>query len=113
MKKMWIILAALCLLTTAVMGVLTVSAGSVVYGDVNGDGNINNRDLGLLQKHLNGSAVDVDLDAADVFYDGKVNNRDLGLLQKYLNGGDVTLGPDEPVLPPDDNKYNDTELEWN
>ena len=53
MKKMWIILAALCLLTTAVMGVLTVSAGSVVYGDVNGDGNINNRDLGLLQKLLN------------------------------------------------------------
>lgn len=85
MKKMWIILAALCLLTTAVMGVLTVSAGSVVYGDVNGDGNINNRDLGLLQKYLNGSDVTVDELAADLNADGKLNNRDLGLLQKLLN----------------------------
>ena len=82
MKKFWIVAAALCLLLTATLGVLSVNAGSgILYGDADGN--------------------------------GKINNRDLGLLQKYLNGGDVTLGPDEPVLPPDDNKYNDTELEWN
>ena len=57
----------------------------VLSGDVNGDGKINNRDLGLLQKYLNGSDVTVDELAADLTGDGKLNNRDLGLLQKLLN----------------------------
>ena len=57
----------------------------VLSGDVNGDGKINNRDLGLLQKYLNGSDVTVDELAADLNADGKLNNRDLGLLQKLLN----------------------------
>ena len=57
----------------------------VLSGDVNGDGKINNRDLGLLQKYLNGSDVTVDELAADLNGDGKLNNRDLGLLQKLLN----------------------------
>ena len=80
MKKTLIVLAALCLLITAVMGAMAVSAaGDAVYGDLTGD--------------------------------GKVNNKDLGRLQQYLSDWDVTLGPDEPVVP-DDNIYNDTELEW-
>ena len=112
MKKLWIVLAALCLLTTSVMGAMAVSADTLVYGDVNGDGSINNRDLGLFQKHLNGSDVAIDLAAADVYYDGKVNNRDLGILQKFLNGSDVTMGPEEPEMPDDDNIFNDTELDW-
>lgn len=109
MKKVCIILAVLCLMTATVMGAMAVSAGSTLYGDLNGDGKINNRDLGLMQKYLNGSSVDIDLVAADVFSDGKINNRDLGLMQKFLNGGDVTLGPD---VPADDNIFNDTELDW-
>ena len=60
-------------------------------GDANGDGKVNNRDLGMLQKHLNGSAANIDVEAMDVNDDGKVNNRDLGLLQQYLNGKDVIL----------------------
>lgn len=113
MKKVWIVLAALCLLTTTVMGAMAVSAASsTVYGDLDGNGKINNRDLGLLQKHLNGSSVEIDEEAADVYYDGKLNNRDLGILQKFLNGSDVTLGPTEPEDPEDDNFYNDTELDW-
>lgn len=112
MKKLWIVLTVLCLLATSVLGAMAVSAADVVYGDVNGDGKINNRDLGLFQKHLNGSDVDIDEEAADVYYDGKLNNRDLGILQKFLNGGDVTLGPDEPDVPNDDNIFNDTELDW-
>ena len=60
-------------------------------GDVNGDGNINVRDLGMLQQHLNGWDVFISLEAANVDGNSSVNVRDLGVLQKYLNGWDVTL----------------------
>ena len=60
-------------------------------GDVNGDGTVNVRDLGLLQQHLNGWDVVISLMAANVNGDAGVNVRDLGLLQQYLNGWDVTL----------------------
>lgn len=109
MKKALIVLTALCLMMTAA---LSVSAAGTVYGDVNGDGNVNNRDLGMLQQYLNDFEVNIDLDAADVTHDDKVNNRDLGLLQQYLNGYDVSLDPETPDVPGDDNQYNDTELDW-
>ena len=64
----------------------------VVSGDANGDGSINNRDLGLLQQYLNDYEVEISLDACDVNGDGNVNNRDLGLLQQYLNDWEVELG---------------------
>ena len=54
-------------------------------GDVNGDGKVNNRDLGLLQQFLNDWDVSISEQAADLNKDGKVNNRDLGLLQTKLN----------------------------
>lgn len=58
---------------------------NTIPGDANGDGKLNNRDLGLLQRYLNGWTVDMNENAADVNGDGKVNNRDLGTLQKMLN----------------------------
>ena len=82
------------------VAVLAVSADAILYGDADGNGKINNRDLGLLQKYLNDDVVNIDLTAMDVDDNGKINNRDLGLLQKYLNDDDVTLGPDKPVVPP-------------
>ena len=85
------------------------AADTTIYGDVNGDGKVNNRDLGILQQYLNGYDVTIDSDVADVTHDDKVNNRDLGLLQQYLNGWDVTL---DPEVPDDDNPFNDTELDW-
>ncbi len=54
-------------------------------GDANGDGKINNKDLGLLQQYLNDWDVTIDKKAADLNDDGKVNNRDLGMLQQQLN----------------------------
>lgn len=53
-------------------------------GDANGDGQRNNRDLGLLQQYLNDWDVSV-YPEADINGDGVVNNRDLGLLQQTLN----------------------------
>lgn len=57
----------------------------VTPGDADGDGRVNNRDLGVLQKYLNEWSVSVDTRAVDLNGDGKVNNRDLGLLQRLLN----------------------------
>ena len=88
MKKFWIVAAALCLLLTATLGILSVSAGGIVYGDADGNGKVNNRDLGLLQLYLNdGDLTDKAfvLAACDLDGNGKINNRDLGLLQKQLN----------------------------
>ena len=56
-----------------------------IPGDVNGDGKVNNRDLGLFQRYLSGFSVTVDVVAMDLNCDGKLNNRDLGLLQIILN----------------------------
>ena len=52
----------------------------ILPGDLNSDGSVDNRDLGLLQKYLNEYDVSIRIEAADVNADGKVNNRDLGLL---------------------------------
>lgn len=64
-------------------------APAVERGDVNGDGDLNNKDLGLMQKYLNGWAVTVEKDGADMNGDGSLNNKDLGLLQKKLNGWNI------------------------
>ena len=111
MKKVMCMLVAVCLLMSFAMAITAVNAaGTTVYGDVNGDGKVNNRDLGILQQYLNDYDVTVDMEASDVTHDDKVNNRDLGLLQQYLNDWEVDLEPD---VPDDDNIYNDTELDWN
>ncbi len=60
-------------------------------GDVNGDGRINNKDLGALQQYLNESNNSFVLAAGDVNGDGRINNKDLGLMQQYLNDWDVEL----------------------
>ena len=94
-----------------------VNVVSYTPGDVNNDGKVNVRDLGLLQQSLNGWSVDIVKAAADVTGDDKINVRDLGLLQQSLNGWNVELlpggsalggggnqpgegGDDEPVDPP-------------
>ena len=60
-------------------------------GDINNDGKINNKDLGLLMQYLNSWDVEIVESAADINADGKVNNKDYGLLMQYLNGWDVQL----------------------
>ena len=86
--------ALLCVvLLLGVIAVAPVTAATLWHGDVNEDGNVNNRDLAMLQQHLNGWDVTIHTVAADVNEDGNVNNRDLAMLQQYLNGWDVELGP--------------------
>lgn len=69
----------------------TVTVAGRVSGDVNDDGKVNNRDLGVLMQYLNDWDVTVNKSAADVNGDGSVNNKDYGLLMQYLNNWDVEL----------------------
>ena len=78
-----------------------VTVVDFTYGDVNDDGKVNVRDLGVMQQHLNGWSVEINVSAADVNADGKVNVRDLGIMQQHLNGWDVNLGGGT-VTPPVD-----------
>ena len=69
----------------------TITIIEYLSGDVNSDGVVNNKDLGILRQFLNNWDVTVDERAADVTGDGRVNNKDLGILRQYLNGWDVEL----------------------
>ena len=72
----------------AVDGSVTVVTATSIPGDVDGNGKLNNRDLGLMQLRLNdGDLTDKTFieEAADMDGNGKLNNRDLGLLQIELN----------------------------
>ena len=70
-----------------------VAEVQVLYGDANGDGTVNNRDVALLQQYVNGWNVSLQEMTADANGDGTINNRDVALLQQYVNGWSVTLGP--------------------
>ena len=73
-------------------GVISVKDSIVQAGDVNLDGNINNRDIALLMQYVNGYDVEVLAIVADVNKDGSINNKDVALLMQYVNGWDVKLG---------------------
>ena len=76
--------------------------GEIVYGDANGDGEVNLRDVAVLQQYTAGWDVTLDLVAADANGDGEVNLRDVAVLQQYTAGWDVTLGPVEQPEQPEE-----------
>ncbi len=70
----------------------SVTIRSIIYGDVNGDGEVNGLDVLRLGKFLTGWNVTLDEAAADVNGDGEVNGLDQLRLAKYCAGWPVTLG---------------------
>lgn len=77
---------------TVVNGTIKVDGDYVAKsGDVNCDGEVNNKDLALLMQYLNDWDVEILLTAADVNADEDVNNKDYALLMQYLNDWDVEL----------------------
>ena len=78
-----------------------VSVVDFRMGDMDDDGRINNRDLGLLLQYVNAWDVYIHDYAADVTGDGRINNRDLGLLQQHINGWDVVLEYPEMIVAPE------------
>ena len=72
----------------------------IQYGDVNGDGRINSKDIIYIQRYLAGWEMPEDMNVrnADVNGDGKVTEADVVLLRKYLASWyeDANL-PNEPL----------------
>ena len=90
MKKALSLLLSLFLLLTATLSVAATPRGAgIAYGDVNADGRINNRDLGLLLQYVNSWDVYIHDYAADVTGDGTIGISDaLKILQDCM-GGDI------------------------
>ena len=59
----------------------------MLYGDVNEDGQINNKDYVLLSKHVNGTSLLTGkaLENADLDASGEVNNKDLSLMYSVVS----------------------------
>lgn len=68
---------------------------TTALGDVNADGKINNKDLGLLMQYLNNWDVTISESEADVNNDGKINNKDYGLLMQQINKWTPQPDPDK------------------
>ena len=97
MKRVLPLLMAVVLLLAAVP-VCAAEDSALLYGDVNGDGRLNNRDLALLQRYLAHWEVTIDPIAAEISGDDSIDNRDLVQLQRILNKHAVQY----PIqLPPD------------
>ena len=58
-------------------------------GDINGDGEVNNKDVVVLFKYLSGVNTECDKYALDVNNDGYNDNKDTATLFRYVSGGDV------------------------
>ena len=84
----------------------TIPKLDFVYGDVNGDGKINGRDVVKLAKYLaaydesTGTSSVTVSPGADVNGDGKINGRDLVKLRKYLANYDESTGESSVKLGP-------------
>ncbi|MBQ4282833.1 MAG: dockerin type I repeat-containing protein, partial [Lachnospira sp.] len=63
-----------------------------IYGDGNGDGEIDIIDAVLVKQYIAGMNVDINLDAGDVNCDGMVDIKDAVKLMKHMAGMDVELG---------------------
>ena len=62
-----------------------------IPGDINGDGDVNNKDVTRLFRYLSDYDVEVVEAALDVNGDGSVNNKDLTRLFRYLSGYEVDI----------------------
>jgi len=80
--------------TTTVVTTTTKPNNSILFGDITGDGNINNGDLVSISQYLIGdlNLTGNSLLAADVTGDEKIDVADLALMKQYLMGDNVKLG---------------------
>ena len=69
-----------------------------IPGDVNGDGQVNNKDIVAMFRYVSGAGGSVNAAALDPNGDGQVNNKDIVALFRYVSGGDISLS-DIPYIP--------------
>jgi hypothetical protein len=80
-----------------------------MYGDANGDGLVNSKDVVLLRQHivakdpLTGVSTLAVEKGADCNGDGEVNSKDVVLLRQYIVAKDPITGDSSVVLGPEKN----------
>ena len=72
-------------------GKITIGELSYIRGDINGDGEVDNKDLTRLFQYLSNWDVTVNEPALDVNGDSSVDNKDLTRLFQYLSNWDVEI----------------------
>ena len=120
-------------LMLAVAAVISVSLNAVyteayngaekarfVPGDVNGDTEVDNKDIVALFRYVSGTNVSVNKKALDINGDGEVNNKDVTVLFRYVSGAPVTIAGDDKedyfethrieIVEPDASKVADLTL---
>lgn len=89
MKKRFLpllLVLALCLSLCSELSLSALAAGDKI-GDVDGNGIVEETDLVLLTRYLNGwPSVGIKTDPADIDRNGRVENRDRVILARYLHG---------------------------
>ncbi|MBO4733685.1 MAG: leucine-rich repeat protein [Clostridia bacterium] len=65
-------------------------------GDINGDDEVNNKDVVRLFRYLSGWSVEVETTTLDVNGDNSVNNKDYTRLFQYLSGWSVEVFSENP-----------------
>ncbi|MBQ7699583.1 MAG: polysaccharide deacetylase family protein [Clostridia bacterium] len=98
MKKTFLraVSAILCVAISAAT-LISVNAAENVAGDINRDGEVNNKDVVALFRHLSGDKTEVDERACDTNGDGEVDNKDVVALFRYVSDPayEISYGTEE------------------
>ena len=85
---------------SAAIGAINAKNGaSILYGDANGDGEVNMKDALLIRRHIVDPTVSLDTVAADVDGDGDITMKDVLKVRKYIGHFIPALNPDTSEQP--------------
>ena len=103
MFKKWVATAlAVALLLTTALAALSIHGVAITYGDANGDGNVDMKDVLVIRKNIAKLDVEINLSAADVNGDGSVDMKDVLLVRKFIANLIETLQPEASAQPTSD-----------
>ncbi|MBO4795717.1 MAG: dockerin type I repeat-containing protein [Clostridia bacterium] len=102
MKKIISVTAAASLLLCAV-----ICVAAFLLGDANGDGEVNNKDVATLFRHVSGSNIKCLEENCDINGDGDINNKDVVALFRKLSEMQ-TAETDEPGMINDETDSEDS-----
>ena len=100
MGKKWLaVVVTVALLATSLLASWSLQGASIVYGDVNRDGDVDMKDVLALRKYVAGHGGDIDKAAADANGDGSIDMKDVLLMRKYIANliPDLNGGQTEPT----------------
>ena len=109
MKKIIAVIICLFMIVTAAVtaladDLLLTDAPEAVVGDVNEDGEANNKDVVTLFRYVSAGQKAEDETLYDFSGDGEVNNKDVVALFRYLSGSSADQSEEDPGTEPDESE---------